>query len=235
MNSIKDTRDFLCLLRCEPDIAKDVDIIEVFQEAAKQLAFKTIRGILNCTTNITSLTLRLSFERAFLMLPTTLEFKNLTILDSNIPHTAIARFLARHPRITDLVLDVCNATPSCPLVNTRLPKLEHLTCPPGCVRALTPVASRLHRLRVVQKTAQDSSFPLEGLLDSHPITLTSIITVLHLDFDHTASKFGLLQRISEAAPGLIVLKLTESIFSDKVRQSVHWRSKHTGPTLRTTS
>jgi hypothetical protein len=219
IDSVKDARDCLCLLRCKQDVATKVDIVEVLQGAGIRANFKAIRGILKCTTNITSLTLRLSFEPVWLMLPTTLDFVNLTILNSNIPHANVVPFLTRHPRITNLVLDTCNAA-SCPLIGCRLPRLEELICPPGCVQALTSVASPLSRLGVVQSTAQDSRFPLERLLDSHRIKTTSFLTVLHLDFDHTASRFGLLQSISAAAPALIVLKLTESSFSDKVRHSV---------------
>jgi hypothetical protein len=219
MDSVNDTHNFLCLLRCEQDIAMKVNIVEVLQKAGKRPAFKAIRGILQRTTNITSLTLRLSSAPSLSIFSTTPSFVNLTVINSNIPHTIIAPFLARHPDITSLVLDgTCGNNDTCPLGNCRLPLLEELTCPPSCVCALTSVGSPLQRLEVVQNTAQNSTFPLEQLFNTHQITTTSVLTVLHLDFDHTASKFGLLQRISDAAPGLIVLKLTEAPFSDKVRR-----------------
>jgi hypothetical protein len=225
VDSVKDAHDCLCLLRCEQAIAREVDVVEVLQDAGKRANFKTIREILKFTTNITSLTLRLSFRPSWPMIPTTLDFVNLRTLNSNVPHTTIARFLARHPHITSLVLDACNAA-SCPLTSCRLPHLEELVCSPGCVQALTSVASPLWRLGVVQNTAQDSRFSLERLFNFHRIKTTSALTVLHLDFDHTASRFGLLQSISAAAPALMVLKLTESSFSDKVRHTVLRRRQY---------
>jgi hypothetical protein len=152
----------------------------------------------------------------------TLAFVNLMIINSNIPHTIIVPFLARCPHIMSLVLDgTCGNTATCPLGKCHLPLLKELTCPPSCVRALTSVGNPLRHLEVMQNTTQNSTFPLEQLFNTHRITTTSVLMVLHLDFDHTASKFGLLQSISDAVPGLIVLKLTEAPFADKVRRSVH--------------
>lgn len=173
------------------------------------------------TTNLTTLTLRLSFEPTSRTLQG-LIFPKLNIFETNIPHAVIAPFLARHPTITNLVLDTCNATSTttfvpCPLSSCRLPHIEQLTCPKGCVRPLLSVvtpASPLYNLQVVQHTAQDSTFPLQGLFDFQRIPTSSWLYYLHVDFDHTAP--NLFGAISAAAPLLETLRLVESEFSDRV-------------------
>jgi hypothetical protein len=204
------------------DATKKIDIVEVLDGAGDLACFKAIRAILRRTKNITCLTLRFSFEPELRILPIgkTVVFKHLTVLNVNIPHATLEHFLnPKHSQITDLVLGSCNA-PTCPLVGCRLPRLQRLVCPPGCVQALTSADSPVTQLHIIHDTAQDASFPLPQLFDSRPIRTSFSLTELHLDFDHTATGLqgGLLQRISEAAPVLEVLRLTESPFSDKVCQ-----------------
>lgn len=198
-----------------------IDVVEVIGPGGKPSAFKIVQCLLEYyMTNITALKLRLSFEPTSDILQS-LEFTNLKIFETNIPHSLVAPFLARHPTITNLVLDVCNtATTStfCPLTGCHLPDIEQLSCPKGCVRpllsAVTP-ASPLYNLQVVQHTPQDSMFPLQNLFDFQRIPTSSHLYYLHVDFDHTAPQ--LLHAISKAAPRLDTLKLVESKFSDSVR------------------
>jgi len=223
MKSSKDVDDFHCFVKHQRDATKNINIVEVVLDRAGDLAcFKAIRAILRCTKNITCLTLRFSFEPELCILPIgkTVVFKNLTTLNVNIPHAALGHFLnPKHTQITDLAIGSCNA-PTCPLASCRLPHLQRLICPPGCVQALTSADSPVMQLQIIHDTAQDASFPLPRLFDSRRIRTSSSLTVLHLDFDHTATglRGGLLQCISEAAPVLDVLRLTESTFSDKVCQ-----------------
>ena len=202
-------------------------MVEVIGQGGKPSAFKIVQCLLEYyTTNITALKLRLSFEPTSRALQN-LEFRHLDIFETNIPHTLIAPFLARHPTITRLVLDVCNAATAttavaCPLTSCHLPHIEELSCPKGCVRPLLslvmPPASPLSKLQVVQHTAQDSRFPLGNLFDFRRIPTSYHLYYLRLDFDHTSPT--LLLAISTAAPELETLKLVESKFSDRVCQSV---------------
>ena len=209
-------------MKCENDTAATIDVVEVIGQGGKPSAFKIVNRFLKYyTTNITILKLQLSFEPTSHMLHD-LWFANLTIFQTNIPHALIAPFLARHPAITNLALDVCNATTAtaavaCPLTSCYLPNIEHLSCPKGCVRPLLSAvmpASPLGKLQVIQHTAQDSTFPLQDLFNFHRIPTSSHLSHLHLDFDHTVP--SLLQAISKGAPQLETLKLVESKFSDSV-------------------
>ena len=154
-------------------------------------------------------------------------FENLTIFETNTPHALVAPFLARHPAITNLVLDVCNPATAttavaCPLTDCHLPHIEELSCPKGCVRPLlsaVTTASPLTNLQVIQHTAHDSTFPLRKLFDFRTIPTSLYLCHLRLDFDHTVPK--LLHAISTAAPKLVTLKLVESTFSDSVRYSFY--------------
>jgi len=211
-------------MKCENNIAATVDTFEVIGQGGKPSAFKIVRCILKYyTINIAALTLRLSFKPTSQMIQN-LEFPNLSIFETNIPHAVIASFLVRHPAITILVLDVCNATTAttalaCPLTSCDLSRIEQLTCPKGCVRPLlssvTPPASPLYNLQVTQRTVEDASFPLQDLFNYLPIPTSSQLYYLHLDFDHMVP--DLLRAISMAAPRLSTLRLVESKFSDRVR------------------
>jgi len=197
----------------QSNIAQRIDIIEVLDKAGSLTSFNSIRAILKRTVNITTLCLQFSFEPDRCILPAALVFQNLTTLNINIPHAALAHFLLKHPEIQNLVLSGPCDFPTCPLTGCHLPRLEDLVCLPGCVRALTS-GSPLQWLGVRHNTVQDHSFQLIQLLNLTPIPSSCILTTLHLDFDHTIT--DLLTRIDAAAPGLRFLKLTESPFSDMV-------------------
>jgi hypothetical protein len=198
----------------QSNIAESIDIVEVLDKAGSLTSFNYIRAILKRTKNITTLYLQISFEPDRYILPPALVFQNLTTLNVNVPHAALAHFLLKHLEIQNLVLSGPCDLPTCPLTGCHLPRLEDLVCLPGCVRALTS-GSPLQRLGVLQNTAQDHhSFQLIQLLNLTPIPSSCILTTLHLDFDHTIT--DLLTRIDAAAPGLRFLKLTESPFSDMV-------------------
>lgn len=224
--SVQDARDCHYLLKCESDAAATTDIVEVIGQGGKPSAFKIVKCILEYyTTNIAALKLQLSFKPTPHMLQN-LKFTGLTIFETNVPHALIAPFLARHPAITNLVLDVCNTattttTVTCPLTNCNLSRLVQLSCPKGCVRPLLSAAmpaSPLYNLQVIQHTAQDSLFPLQELFDFRLIPTSSNLHFLHVDFDHMAP--NLLQAISIAAPQLNTLRLVESKFFDRVRKLV---------------
>jgi hypothetical protein len=210
LRSFEELENFLRLVKRRGDIAERVDIIEVYDDAGTWTSFKTVREILSYIKNVTSVTLQFSFEPLCRILPTSLVLEHLTTLDVNIPHATVARFLTKHPHITNLVLGPCNTQQDfCPLTGCRLPNVWELTCPPGCVRALTNTGSPLTQLHIIHGTAQDANFPLFNFM--HIKTL-SVLTVLHLDFDHTVKR--LLQRIAVAAPGLSILRLTERLCSE---------------------
>jgi len=224
LKSSKDVANALRIVINQREVAEKIDIVEVLDRAGDLAYFRAIRAILKRTKNITSLTLQFSFapERRIIPIGPTVVFKHLTALNVNVPHATLGHFLdPNHPHITDLVLSSCNA-PTCPLFDRRLPRLQRLACPPGCVEALTSAYNPISQLQIIHDTAQDAKFPLSRLFNTHPIRTSFVLTELHLDFDHTASGLqgGLLQRISEAAPVLEVLRLTESRFSDKVCQYV---------------
>jgi hypothetical protein len=206
MKSLKDVKDFRYMTR-RRDIAATIDIVEVFGDAGGLPSFNAVQGVLRRTTNISCLTLIFSFEPALRVLPTTQVFNNLTDLNVNAPHTAVAQFLINHSSITSLAVGACRSS-FCPLMDCPLPLLQALTCPPGCVRAVTDAAAiPLTQLTVTHGTSdQDARFPLLQLFDFTYIPTSSTITSLEINIDHQTSR--LLQRISEAVPALHVLRLT---------------------------
>jgi hypothetical protein len=214
MKSRKDVKDFHYMTR-RRDVAATIDIVEVFADAGDLSSFNALQGVLHRTTNISSLTLIFSFEPTLRVLPTTQVFDNLTDINVNAPHTAIAQFLMKHSGITSLAVGACHAS-NCPLANCPLPLLQALTCPPGCVRALTSSAASLTQLATIHDTTGQNA--ILRLFNFTPIPTSSTITSLDINIDRQTTR--LLERISAATPALHVLRLTESPFSVGVRHSV---------------
>jgi hypothetical protein len=223
MKSPKDVSQLQYITTTE-DIAAMIDIVEVCGDAGDMPSVNAVQKILRRTINITCLTLVFSFDSMLHVLPTSNPFGNLTHLNVNATHSAVAQFLFHHPRITSLVLGTCHA-PICPLSHISLLFLKTLTCPPSCVRALASVATPLTNLASHGTISQDTNLPqtpLLQLLNFTTIPTSSTITTLDLNINHPTT--SLLQRISSAAPALRVLRLTESPFPNEVSHSFEIRT-----------
>lgn len=210
LTTSKQVEELSCVIKHRNEVALKIEFLEVSVNTSKGSAFKSIRQILCRTQNITDLVLRLSFKPVCI-LPSTVVLNRLTSLSVNIPHSVVAQLLQNHSHIENLVLGPCGNTLRCPLTTCSLPSLERLTCPPSCVRAVTQ-SSPVHWLAATYDGVLHAHFPILQLLDFYPIQTSSVLTTLHVDFDHTAER--LLLRISAAAPALVCLKLTESSSSE---------------------
>ncbi|KAH9048766.1 hypothetical protein EDB84DRAFT_1556609 [Lactarius hengduanensis] len=191
LTSPEQVEELLCVIKRRNEIALEIEILEVSADAFDRSAFKSIREVLYCTRNITDLVLRFSFQ-PIRILPTTIVLHRLTSLDVNIAHATVARLLRTHPHIKNLTLGPCNDTLRCPLAEN----------------------SRVHRLIATYDGVRHVRFPILQLLDFRPIETCAVLTILHIDFDHTAERLFL--RVSAAAPALVYLKLTESSSSSEV-------------------
>ncbi|KAH9024434.1 hypothetical protein EDB83DRAFT_2527141 [Lactarius deliciosus] len=192
------------------EVATNIDVLEVDQRVADGVTFRAIRAILDRTPNITTLILQLSFRR-FRIFPRVTILENLIDLKVNIPHATVALFLLHHPHLESLSLGPCGNSRRCPLLVCQLPSLQSLTCPPSCVSVLTS-GNPITWLATMHDGIGYTHFPIIKAFN-FGIIGTSILTTLHMDFDHTSAR--LLHHISAAAPVLKNLKLTESKFSDE--------------------
>lgn len=170
-------------------IAALIDIVEVQDEAGNLSSLKSVLNILRHTKSITCLTLKYSFPPALRCLPMAQDqvFRNLTSLNVNAPHSAVTLFLMNHPHITHLVLGTCNAS-NCPLTDSPLPLLQELSCPPGCVQALTSMGSHLTCLISFHSSSEDASFSIPCLLNFYIIQSSSILAVLHINFHYMITR-----------------------------------------------
>jgi len=157
IGSIWNTQGCYCLVKCESNTVATIDMVEVIGWGGKLSTFMIVQCLLGYhMMNLTTLRLQLSFKPTLHALQG-LIFTNLNIFEMNIPHAVIISFLARHPTITNLVLDACNAATAttfiaCPLTSCHLPHIEQLICPKGCVQPLLSVvmpASPLYNLQVI--------------------------------------------------------------------------------------
>ncbi len=191
-------------------------------------SYGSIRALLDRSRNITDLVLHFSLSlKPICVFPTANVFNGLVALDVNIPHATLASFLQSHPRIEVLVLGPCNNTQQCPLTGCHLPSLQHITCPPSCVRALT-IDSHVSEIFTTHDNIQHPNYPLLQLLNFRPIATLTFLTCLHIDIDDTVP--DILQRISAVAPRL-KLKLTQSKFSHEVYFLYYHGSCHTDNAL----
>jgi hypothetical protein len=149
MTSLRDVKDFRYMTR-QRNIAALIDIVEVNGDASDFPSFNALQKFLCRATNITCLSLVFSCRPALRILPTTL-FNNLTDLNTNAPHTAVAQFLIQHSSLTSLAVGACHTslTSVCPLTHSPLHLLESLTCPSDCVRAMASMATPLTNLTVI--------------------------------------------------------------------------------------
>jgi hypothetical protein len=209
---LKKVEDLLRAAKHRNEIATTIGVLEVFIKAGDdKRPFKLIQELFHRTVNVTDLVLRSSKPNRII---STMTFTSLASLDINISHRLVRRLIQMHPRIDDLTLGACLTVAVCPLADCSLRSLRSLTCPPSCVRAITDGvgSAPVTRLITTYRDVGRRSFPILQLLNFHPLHISGILTTLHIDYDHTAN--NLLLRICAAAPALMVLKLTESKFSE---------------------
>lgn len=178
------------------DLTIHLSSLPVLQEAH----VPRIRASLLLVPGLTDLTL---------VLPTTtppdlllgVDFPALQFFKSNMPHAALAAFLARHRSVSVLVLGACGPVRRCPLVEADLTHVTELECDAECVRALAH--SDLFRLTISKST----DGPRIGVIFRTTLVCASALYSLTIDF--FPDDLDVLDKLSLFAPFLRKLKLLE--------------------------
>lgn len=139
---------------------------------------------------------------------------------ANAPHTILAAFLMRHPRITYLSVERCNRSKqACDLGAVSLPSLSAITGPISCVasaissQSLTYVSVSCHRQR-------DFSTPLLDFTTKLSPLHASRITRLSVPFDVGDVHFA--RHIAVAMPRLILLEAIEKPCQERIIEAHAW-------------
>ncbi|PIL29463.1 hypothetical protein GSI_08405 [Ganoderma sinense ZZ0214-1] len=170
--------------------------LPIFQETL----VAPIRTSLQLVPELTDLTLLLPLAPPPDLL-LNLKFKALQFFKSNLPHTALTTFLARHHSVSDLVLGPCGPAKPCPLYDVDLSHVTNLECEATCVRSLAH--SDLFRLTIGKSTEG----PRVGVVfRTSPVCVSGLYS---LTIDFFPDDIDVLDNLSLFAPFLRKLRLLE--------------------------
>ncbi|KAG2742237.1 hypothetical protein P692DRAFT_20879790 [Suillus brevipes Sb2] len=213
--------DFLASSRAAKRVALGVESLHITIKD-KSVSVTALHQCLLCTKNLTDLELalpRLSTV-GWVCLFRDLYLPRLRYIRTNAPHTTLAAFLMRHPRITYLSVERCNRSKqACDLGVVSLPSLSAITGPISCIASAIP-SQLLTYVSISCYTQRDFSTPLLDFTTKLSPLHASRITQLSVPFDVGDIHFA--RYIAGAMPRLILLEAIEKPCQQHVIRSHAW-------------
>ncbi|KAH9847485.1 hypothetical protein C2E23DRAFT_890017 [Lenzites betulinus] len=158
-----------------------------------------LRAALRLTPNIECLVLNLPVESPVTLL-NGLQFPNLRVFSSNLPHRVLSTFLAAHPLLVSLALrGSCGRSAQCPLQGLELHHLSDLQCPSRCFVGIARGSLVTATVNLTRLTSM-SSLAIQTLSSSRLYSLA---------VDYHSTDYDVLSRVAMAIPNLRKLKLNE--------------------------
>lgn len=180
-------------------MGEEVEDLEVSLRSLHSYPASALRCTLALTWNLQDLVLHLPPAT-----PTTalkgLFFPNLTLFDTNLPHSRLVEFLHTHPSISHLVLGKCGRSTGCPLDVNDLDGVDVLACPIQCAKAVVGPGVRDLTLH-----AQGCSVLASRIFESMPPRPN----LFRLAVGVLPGDYFLIRSLSCFAPNLYSLKLLE--------------------------
>ncbi|KAG2090301.1 hypothetical protein BD769DRAFT_1679731 [Suillus cothurnatus] len=213
--------DFLSSSKAVKRLALGVESLHITIKD-KSVSVMALHQCLLRTKNLTDLELALPqlSTAGWICLFRDLYLPRLRYIRANAPHTTLAAFLMRHPRIMYLSVECCNRSKqACDLGAVSLPSLTAITGPISCIalaissQLLTYVSVSCHRQR-------DFSTPLLDFTTKLSPLHASRITQLSIPFDVGDIHFA--RHISGAMPQLILLEAIEKPCQQRIIQAHAW-------------
>ncbi|KZV63956.1 hypothetical protein PENSPDRAFT_691188 [Peniophora sp. CONT] len=198
-SSINQVEEFKSVLRRERSRTHDVtilllDLVKVDRVAPirELVGFLTALDCLALTFPLDSIS---TYRRSRSILPS-ITFSKLTTFSSNLPHAALASFLAHQPQLRSLTLGPCGSSCICPLgACTSFANLTSVKCEDfECVLQMRASASSLASIQVV---ALDVESP-------EPLT-----NVRALRFSASGSDAQVVRRLTGLVPNVELLAIIE--------------------------
>ncbi|KAI0363916.1 hypothetical protein BV20DRAFT_1057656 [Pilatotrama ljubarskyi] len=198
LTSCRALEDFVSLGCYNGSIGRVVEDIRIALPMNEGYPAQLIRCVLRLTPNIECLVLDLPPESPVTLL-NGLNFPNLRVFSTNLPHRALVTFLTAHASLTSLALRACGRGVMCPLDGLELRHLMDLQCPSRCFVGITrgPLATATVNLTRLSSMA---SLAIQTLAASRIHTLT---------VDCFSSDYDILSRVVFAVPNLRKLKINE--------------------------
>ncbi|KAI6097443.1 hypothetical protein EV401DRAFT_1820013, partial [Pisolithus croceorrhizus] len=167
----------------------------------------TLQDCLLCLCNLADLQLVLPFLKPahWGQLLHSIQFYQLSLLSTNMPHIVITEFLEYHPGIAFLSINACRVIQGpCPLDGRTLPNLYNVSAPVGCIACLIS-NNPISHVMTCQFSKADSA-PVCSFIPSLLMSTTNL-TILQLEVSPT--DYTLLDSLVRYIPALRALKLTE--------------------------
>lgn len=139
--------------------------------------------------------------------PTTLlnglQYPDLRIFSTNLPHRGLISFLIAHPLLGSVILGSCGRSEACPLRGVELRSLTGLQCPSRCFAG------------IVQRSLVTATVALSRLNSMSTLAIQTITSRLHsLTIDYFTNDYDILARIAATLPHIRKLKLNEKRYPE---------------------
>ncbi|KAJ8463967.1 hypothetical protein ONZ51_g9905 [Trametes cubensis] len=204
ITSLENLQQFVSLGDYNTNIGRVVEDFSITLPSDVGYPAQVVRAALRHAPNIECLVLDLPRESPITLL-SGLQFPNLRIFSTNLPHRALVSFLDTHPFLDALALRECGRSEACPLRGIEFTNLSNLQCPSRCFAGILrgPLVTATVNL---SRMSSMSSLALRTLSSSHLHSLT---------VDFFDNDYDVLLHVIEAAPNLRKLKLNEKAHTQR--------------------
>ncbi|KAI0366440.1 hypothetical protein BV20DRAFT_1055587 [Pilatotrama ljubarskyi] len=198
LTSCRALEDFISLGHYNGNIGRVVEDLRIALPLNQGYPAQAVRNVLRLTPNIECLVLDLPSDSPVTLL-NGLNFPNLRVFFTNLPHRVLVSFLTAHSSLTSLALRACGRSVICPLNGLELHHLVDLQCPSRCFVGIArgPLATATVNLTRLTSMA---NLAIQTLVASRIHTLT---------VDCFPSDYDILSRVVNAVPNLRKLKINE--------------------------
>ncbi|KAI0363072.1 hypothetical protein BV20DRAFT_1058363 [Pilatotrama ljubarskyi] len=198
ISSLEGLQNFIQLGAYNANIGRVVEDLRITLPRDSGYPAQAVRAALRLTPNLESLVLDLPPQSPITLL-NGLEFPNLRVFSTSLPHRALVSFFNLNPSLSALALQDCGRSGTCPLSGIELRDLCNLQCPSRCFVGIThgPLVSATVNL---SRLTSMSSLAIRSLCSSNLHSLT---------MDYFINDYDSLLLVVSTTPNLRKLKLNE--------------------------
>ncbi|OJT07709.1 hypothetical protein TRAPUB_1399 [Trametes pubescens] len=218
ISTLEALQHFVELVSINPNIGRIVQDFIIKLPSGDAYPAQAVRTALRLIPKVQCLVIELPAGS-----PTTLlnglQYPDLRIFSTNLPHRGLVSFLVAHPLLGSVILGSCGRSEACPLRGVELRSLTGLQCPSRCFAG------------IVQRSLVTATVALSRLNSMSSLAIQTITSRLHsLTIDYFTNDYDILARIATTLPHIRKLKLNEKRYPEVVSYSDHPRELECGVT-----
>ncbi|KAJ8457604.1 hypothetical protein ONZ51_g11428 [Trametes cubensis] len=198
ITTLENLQHFVVLGNYNTNIGRVVEDLSIALPSNVGYPAQALRAALRLAPNIECLVLDVPAESPISLL-SSLQFPNLRVFSTNLPHRALVAFLNSHPHLDALALRDCGRSAACPLRGVEFSNLTNLQCPSRCFVGILRGPLIAATVNLSRMTSM-SSIALRSLSSSHLHSLT---------VDYFNNDYDVILHVINATPNLRKLKLNE--------------------------